>query len=247
LDPILRRVRGKLVRAVQEGIVGGLEELRRDIADFEHRTRRDLAFAADRIAVMSSAEFVQLTMPTAPAFPSILDTLRHALSLAPADGMALEFGVWSGTTLSVIAQARDGEVYGFDSFQGLPEDWRTGFPAGIFESHGLPDVPGAELVVGMFADTLPAFLDKHDGPVSFLHVDSDLYSSARTVLEHVGPRLRPGSIVVFDEFFNYPGWQQHEYKAWREFVDATGIGFRCRGYTADNEQVIIEITAIPAG
>ena len=227
-------LRDKVIRAVQEGLT-----------DLEHRSRRDITFAADRLAVTSSAEFVQLTMPTAPAFPDLMATLRHALSLAPADGLALEFGVWSGTTLRVIADARHGEVYGFDSFQGLPEDWRTGFPAGIFEVDGLPEVPGAELVVGLFSDSLPGFLAEHSGPVSFLHVDCDLYSSTRTVLEHVGPRLRPGSIVLFDEYLNHPGWQEHEFRAWREYVDATGIGFRYRGYTSDDEQVVVEITAVP--
>lgn len=239
LEGLRKRVRDKLIRAVREGV-------RAEVAEVERRARRDISFAADRAAATSSAEFVRLTMPTAPAFPSIMDTLRHALSLAPADGMALEFGVWSGATLRVIAQARkQTEVYGFDSFQGLPEDWRTGFPAGIFESNGLPDVPGAELVVGLFEDTLPGFLARHPGPVGFLHVDSDLYSSAVTVLEHVGPRLDVGSIVLFDEFFNYPGWQEHEFKAWREYVEKTGIGFRYRGYTVDHEQVIVEITAVP--
>jgi predicted O-methyltransferase YrrM len=238
-DRVRRGLRAKLIRAVQEGV-------RAELAGLENRMRRDLTFAADREAVTSSAEFVRLAMPTAPAFPSLVDTLRHALSLAPADGMALEFGVWSGTTLREIVAARPhGRVYGFDSFQGLPEDWRPGFPAGIFESNGVPEVPGAELVVGLFADTLPRFLDEHPGDVTFLHVDSDLYSSAKTVLEHVGPRLRVGSIVLFDEFFNYPGWQDHEYRAWCEHVEKTGIGFRYRGYTIDHEQVILEVTAVP--
>ncbi|MDJ0106389.1 TylF/MycF/NovP-related O-methyltransferase, partial [Rhodococcus erythropolis] len=81
------------------------------------------------------------------------------------------------------------------------------------------------------------------GPVAFLHLDADLYSSTKTVLDLLGDRLVPGSIVVFDEFFNYPGWQQHEYRAWTEFVTRTGISFEYLGYTVDNEQVIVEITS----
>jgi predicted O-methyltransferase YrrM len=49
----------------------------------------------------------------------------------------------------VIAAARgDKQVFGFDSFQGLPEDWRSNMPVGTFKTGHLPDVPGAELVIG---------------------------------------------------------------------------------------------------
>jgi hypothetical protein len=157
--------------------------------------------------------------------------------------MALEFGVFTGTTLKMIATDRQGEhVYGFDSFQGLPTDWRSGFPAGHFTVDGLPDVPGAELVVGWFDDTLPGFLAEHSGPVDFLHVDGDLYSSAKIVLDLVGPRLHAGSVIVFDEFFNFPNWQEHEYRAWLEYVERTGVQFTYEGYTWGSEQVIVKVT-----
>jgi hypothetical protein len=70
-----------------------------------------------------------------------------------------------------------------------PEDWRGGFPAGTFAQASLPEVPGAELVEGLFEDTLPRYLADHDEPVALLHIDSYLYSSAKTVLELVGPGL----------------------------------------------------------
>nr|WP_232807281.1 class I SAM-dependent methyltransferase [Geodermatophilus chilensis] len=73
---------------------------------------------------------------------------------------------------------------------------------------------------------MPRFLAEHRGPVSFLHVDANLYSSARTVLAHVGPRLRPGTVILFDEYFNYAGWEEHEHRAWREFVAGSGMRFR---------------------
>lgn len=113
--------------------------------------------------------------------------------------MALEFGVYQGRTLEVIAEARKrSQVFGFDSFQGLPEDWRPNIPAGTFVTGQLPDVAGAELIVGWFNDTLPDFLADHPGPVAFLHLDAALYSSTATVLEQVGFRLRIGSVIVFD-------------------------------------------------
>jgi predicted O-methyltransferase YrrM len=211
----------------------------------ESRARRDLVAAGERAAAASSARFLNVEMAEARALPDPAATLAHALSLAPSGGLALEFGVYSGRTLSMIAQARPGgAVYGFDSFAGLPETWRAGFRAGAFgDVPEPPDVPGAEIVVGMFADTVPGFLAAHPGPVDLLHLDADLYSSTATVLDLVGPRLRPGSVVVFDEFFNYPGWEQHEARAWREHVAATpGRSFRYEAYTVDNEQVVVRVT-----
>ncbi|GAA5114826.1 class I SAM-dependent methyltransferase [Haloechinothrix salitolerans] len=209
----------------------------------DRKSRRDLRAVAQLDAALDSARFAQDNMPTVPTFARPVDTLRHALDMAPTTGMALEFGVYSGETLQTIARYRNGTgVYGFDSFKGLPEDWRSGFPAGTFGRDGLPEVEGAELVVGWFDETLSGFLAEHPGEVDFLHLDADLYSSTRTVLDLVGPRLRIGSIVVFDEYFNYPGWRGHEHRAWREYVERTGTTFSYEGYTRNSEQVIVRIT-----
>ncbi|WP_308251877.1 class I SAM-dependent methyltransferase [Pseudonocardia sp. KRD291] len=210
----------------------------------EVRDRRDMIAAGEREAVLTSARFARESMSDATMLAAPPETLAHALGLAPNGGMALEFGVYTGGTLRAIAQHRvDGRVYGFDSFTGLPELWRSGFGTGAFDDlDGLPDVPGAELVVGLFSDTVHGFLDAHPGPVDFLHVDSDLYSSAATVLDAVGPRLRPGSIVLFDEFLNFPEWEQHEARAWWEYADKHDLGFRYVCYTLNNEQVAVRIT-----
>lgn len=243
VDEVTQRHRHEHEETLRREVDRAIGAMRAAVHEAEIRSRRDLLVAADREASATSARFAAEMMPAVPTFPYPQATLEHALALAPADGMALEFGVFSGQTLKIIREARDGcEVYGFDSFQGLPEDWRSGFPAGTFRVDGLPEVPGAELVVGWFDDTLPGFLAEHPGPVAFLHIDGDLYSSARTVLDHVGSRLRPGSVVIFDEYFNYPGWQQHEYRAWQEFVVKSGIRFEYEAYTSDNEQVVLRVT-----
>jgi hypothetical protein len=233
-----RRELEAVVRRETDRVIGLMNEL-------ETRSRRDILVAGEREAVADSARFARERMLAVPVFFDPCDTLGYALKLAPEDGMALEFGVYTGRTLTAIAAARNGrEVYGFDSFQGLPEDWRSPHPAGTFRTDSPPEVEGADIVVGMFADTLPGFLADHPGPVAFLHLDADLYSSTRTVLEHVGPRLRPGSVVLFDEYFNYLGWEQHEHRAWQEFVERTGIRFRYEAYTANNEQVVARVTGL---
>lgn len=151
-----------------------------------------------------------------------LDTLLHALSLTDG-GSAVEFGVASGRTLSLIAAKMP--VVGFDSFEGLPEDWRAGFSKGRFACP-VPDVPGAEIIVGLFDQTLPNWTQPDD--LALVHIDCDLYSSTVTVLSHV--ELKPGMIVVFDEYHGYPGAPQHEEKAWLEHCKATGIRWTPVGY-----------------
>jgi predicted O-methyltransferase YrrM len=218
-------------------------EVEKAVGEAEFRARRDLLAAGERDAARSSAAWVHRVMPTAREFHDPVGTLEYALQIAPHGGMALEFGVFQGRSLSVIAEARKGrEVYGFDSFEGLPEDYRPHVRQGAFALDRLPRVEGAELVVGWFDDTLPGFLDAHPGPVDFLHVDGDLYSSAVTVLTLVGPRLQSGSIVIFDEFFNYPGWDQGgEFRAWEEYLDRTGARVEYEAYTSNNEQVVVRV------
>jgi methyltransferase family protein len=217
-------------------------EIDRAIGELEFRARRDLLAVGERDAALSSALWADEVMPTARAFHDPVSTLEYALSIAPQGGMALEFGVFAGRSLTVIADVRKGqEVYGFDSFQGLPEDYRPHVREGAFALDRIPEVDGAELVVGWFDDTLPGFLETHPGPVDFLHVDGDLYSSAVTVLDLVGPRLLAGSIVIFDEFFNYPGWKRHEFRAWEEYLARTGTEVAYEAYTSNNEQVVARI------
>lgn len=264
LNRLRRAVRDRMVRVVDEvvtahhreheaalathhqeyeaALTAGIERVIRAVHDVEFRSRRDLWAAGEREAAASSERFVRDVMPTARAFDDSIATLEYALSLAPPDGMALEFGVYSGRTLTMIAEARKhNQVFGFDSFQGLPEDWRSNIPAGTFATEQPPDIAGAKLIVGWFNDTLPDFLANHPGPVAFLHLDADLYSSTVTVLKHVGPRLRPGSVILFDEYFNYPGWELHEHRAWQEFVARTGIQCRYVAYTCNHEQVTIVV------
>jgi len=247
VDATAQRIAARVSREVREDFdrvvrreTARLEQL---VQDVEFRARRDIDAAGERQAVATTARFVRAHLPTVTTFPHPHETLQHALSLVPAGGMVLEFGVYSGTTLKMIATAcAEHEVYGFDSFRGLPEDWRPNIPAGAFTAERPPEVDGAELVIGWFADTLGGFLDDHPDEVTFLHLDADLYSSTKTVLDHVGPRLRPGSVVVFDEYFNYPGWEQHEHRAWREYVERSRTEFEYVCYTSNNEQLAVRIT-----
>lgn len=145
--------------------------------------------------------------------------LRYCLRLPRLPGgVALEFGVGTGTSMRQILA--EGGAYGFDSFKGLPEDWRPGFSAGAFACEPPHDLLH-RLVIGLFEDTLPEFFraPMPSIPISLVHIDCDLYSSTRTVLKHVMPHVQPGCYIVFDEWHGYEGCEQHEQRAWREYAD----------------------------
>jgi hypothetical protein len=248
LRRVTRAVAGRAESLIARVVRAEVDRVVQELRDVERRSRRDIIGAGERAAALRASDFVHERMPTGRWFPEPWQTLAYALELAPRGGMALEFGVWTGRSLRQIAEARGGrEVYGFDSFEGLPEDYLPHVPAGSFALDVRPQVDGAELVVGWFDRTLPGFLAAHPGPVDFLHVDSDLYSSAATVLEQVGPRLAPGAVVMFDEFFNYPGWEQHEFRAWQEYLDRTGTTAEYVAFTSDHEQVVVRIVQAAAG
>jgi predicted O-methyltransferase YrrM len=249
-DEQLNQIRQQLsdFSAENQAALDRLAEQANEIAnqrmwDLEQRQRRDIFYARDVVTAEQSAAFILENMPDAMVFWDRHDTLRHALSLIKGPGLALEFGVATGTTLQIIADtvAADRTVVGFDVFTGLPETWRTGFPAGEFAQENVPDVTGAEIIVGLFEAELPGFLDRNDEQIAFLHVDCDLYSSAKTVFELAGDRLAPDAVLVFDEFFNFPGWQQHEFRAWTEFIEKSGRSFEYLAYTGNNEQVVVRL------
>ncbi len=173
------------------------------------------------------------------------EVLDLALCHLRADGLVCEFGVFEGESINRIADRLPGRVvHGFDSFEGLPERWREAFEPGMFGTGGrLPGVrPNVRLLKGWFDATLPAFAAGHAGPAALLHVDCDLYSSTRCVLEQLGGRLVPGSVVVFDEYYNYPGWEEHEFRAFAEFAARRRLGYEYLAYNRLHEQVAVRVT-----
>lgn len=169
--------------------------------------------------------------------------LRYALDRAPSDGLTLEFGVFHGLSISVLAEHTKGVVDGFDSFEGLPEAWIAGENAGAYTTHGRqPAVPqNVRLHQGWFADTVPPFMSKTSAPVRLAHIDCDLYSSTMTVLTSIGKNLTPGSVLVFDDFLGYPGARDHEFRAWNEFVAANNISFDYIGFVLLDRAAAVRI------
>jgi len=169
-----------------------------------------------------------------------LDDLAKYL---PSWGLNVELGVYNGVTIGCLATARpELEFHGFDSFEGLPEDWDMGQKSvkkEAFDRKGeLPEVPeNVKLYKGWFNETLPPFLTEALSPISFLHVDCDIYSSTDYSLNLLNDRIVPGTIIRFDELscwrwvFNeaspkgksnrvmYTTWKDHEWKAMNEWLE----------------------------
>jgi hypothetical protein len=186
-------------------------------------------------------------MVSAKRFAGAWELRDHAASCAPASGMVLEFGVFSGRSINQVAGRMPGrKIYGFDSFKGLPEAWRPGFDQGAFSVAVLPAVAdNVELVVGWFDATLPGFLVSHpDEKLALLHVDCDLYSSTKTVFGCLADRMVPGTIIIFDEYFNYPEWRLHEYKAFQELCHEHAIAYDYIGLVPSHQQVAVRVTGI---
>ena len=207
------------------------------------RETMDVLKAAQVLATFDSAKYYTEHMLQVRNFDNKENLLAYCVSqLDPQRaGLALEFGVASGKTINHIAGFHPGLVYGFDSFQGLPETWRTGFEQGAFAGE-LPSVASnVELVVGWFEESLKTFAPLQEQEVSFIHMDCDLYSSTKTVFEHTAPRFAEDVWIVFDEYWNYPGWQAHEHKALQELVAETGMSYEYVGIVANSQQVAVKI------
>jgi hypothetical protein len=153
-----------------------------------------------------------------------------ALEAVTIDGLVAEFGVFRGDSMTQIARHfSDRTVHGFDSFIGLPESWSgTSKGEGAFDIGGEPPkipVDNVEWHVGFFDKTVAPFGEQHEGPFSFVHLDADLYSSTKTVIDTLFDWFVPGTVIVFDEYFGYHGWQRHEHQAFMELLERSGLTY----------------------
>lgn len=177
-------------------------------------------------AMKDSFETFRDEMTGSMLFPSKIEmrkwAVKQAVESLGADGIFVEFGVWRGhgvNLFSRILKNYDVTIWGFDSFEGLEEDWigqGRGAQKGRYTLNGeLPEVrANVKLVKGWVQDTVPGWLkEQQDTPIIFAHLDLDTYTPTRFVLDEIRPRLVEGTIIQFDELYGYPGWRENEYKA----------------------------------
>lgn len=149
----------------------------------------------------------------------------HVLSIAARKvraipGLALEFGVFKGTTLKHIATeiGPTRQVVGFDTFEGLPEDWGDLLPKGTFATKvpSFEAYSNIDVEAGRIEDTLPVFLEKKRQAIALVHIDCPYYEINVFILDRLLPFMPDRSIVVFDEYYGYPSYEDHEFRAWTE-------------------------------
>ena len=154
---------------------------------------------------------------------------KEVIGNVTVDGHWMEFGVRDGDTMGWLLEQKPGQnIHGFDSWEGLPEEWKTGgkdYLAGAM-AVPMPEFPkNVKLYKGWFDNTLEPWMSSNQGNVAYLHIDSDLYSSAIYVLNTLNERIVPGTIIVFDELANFRlsgklnNWPIHEWRAMFEWIE----------------------------
>jgi len=159
-----------------------------------------------------------------------MTSLEYAINLINCEYKhAIEFGVYKGDSLKLMKRKlpKDIQIFGFDSFKGLPEDWRNsngglvgGHKTGSMSTGGvMPKIDGVKIYPGWFINTLPKYLEVANN-ICLLHIDCDLYNSTVQVLFHLEKWIKLGTIIVFDEWFymHSNAYGDHEQKAFYEWT-----------------------------
>src|SRR5207253_1050238 len=124
--------------------------------------------------------------------------------------------------------------YAFDSFEGLPEtksEQDGYFKTGTFCTSRMDFVKIVDsktglhlddkfIVQGYYCDSLTTELQARMPKAGVVHIDVDLYSSTVDVLRFVKPLLVQGTLLVFDDWYAFPGGSlMGERRALTEFLD----------------------------
>lgn len=158
-------------------------------------------------------------------------------------GLYLEFGVAQGATITMFAKAMPNiTIHGFDSFRGLRDAWsKPNRSIGAMDVHGeIPIVPSnVALHIGWVEDTLPLFLKQHAGKIYFVHQDLDVYSPTKTSLKWLKDRFESGTMILFDDYHGFIGWENHSHKAFNEVFNIED--FELLAFSFDGAALFIKI------
>lgn len=214
-------------------------KIRKVILEVLEEKKYNIKDGLQKNALVKTCKWIQENVALDLMFEDRFELLYEAINrIEINDGLVLEFGVYKGETINYIAKNIKGDlknVFGFDSFEGLQEPWIYRAKGGFSDVEGnIPDVPSnVKLIKGYFEDTLQNFINNNNNKakISFIHIDSDLYSSAKTIFRYLERQIVNGTVIVFDEFFNYPNWEKGEFKAWNEFVQEYNVKFEYIGFS----------------
>ena len=169
-------------------------------------------------------------------------TFKFAMDHTNPEGLVMEFGVFNGKSIRQIAALTKGRVHGFDSFEGIPEDWNHE-TSGSYSTEGIiPEVPAnVTLHAGWFEDAIPKFIQNETGAIRFMNIDCDLYSSTKTVLDALAHQVVSGTVMVFDEYIGNISWREDEHKAFIEASRTYGWQYEILSFSFVTKQVAIRI------
>lgn len=168
---------------------------------------------------------------------------KAADSVGEQSVLYIEFGVAEGQSISYwsdLLKNKRAVLHGFDSFEGLPEDWAGAHPKGMFSTAGNPPAIDDERVsfhIGWFSETLERYVvPVHD--LLIINCDADLYSSTRSVLTTMGPYIRKGTLLYLDEFSDV----RHEFRAFSEFMQENQRTFEVLWATKSLRNIMFQCT-----
>lgn len=177
---------------------------------------------------------------------AIFKSLENFKDKKNEENLFLEFGVFKGESINFFAKILKKNktlIYGFDSFEGLEEDWNMNEfnPIGTFSLNKKTPKTEANVVLikGKVQNTLDSFLNRNNNKkIIFAHLDMDTYKPTKFTLSKIKPFLTKGSVILFDQFYGFPNWQNHEYKA---FIEEFGQSKEYKYIAFSESEVAIEI------
>ena len=201
-----------------------------------------------------AVDYVRPLLSDVLIFTDRLENVEYSVNCAlkyktTMNNLFAEFGVWKGKSLKKISKmiGNDSMCFGFDSFEGLQEDWvGTSMAKGFFNVNKKTpkiDNPNCKFYVGYFDKTIPDFvnfLDKNQiEQILFIHLDSDTYPAANIVLNSLSKFIRKNTIITFDEYLGYPGWKYGEYKAFQEFIRDYNMKYKYLSFSSESATIQI--------
>ena len=216
-------------------------------------SQKDVAKKYPRVFDESKKFYKMVPRPNPTSISREYAYYSHCIQQVCVDGLWAEFGVYNGVSSQYLTSLKkqlhpnvDELFHGFDSFEGLPEEWHGSQTSkgGLSANGSIPEIEGAVFHKGWFKDTIPEFIKSYDKPCAFLHIDCDIYSSTVDILENLSHKIVPGTVILFDEFTGYDAWALHEYKAFMEFAEKYNAEYKWIACVVNAGQAACVITKI---
>jgi Methyltransferase domain len=231
---------GKVTRQILDDIA----ENRLFVGGALYSAFSNIRLASQMRAATTSAEWLHKNADRTPTYARRNQMLEASFPSIPAEGDLAEFGVFTGAiTRFVRPRFADRRYHAFDSWRGVPEAMGLAVNKFGFDLGGVvPKLPPDTTIhAGWFHETIPKWREQFDAPIAFAYIDCDLYESVCTVLEGLTDRILPGTILAFDDWYNFPNWEEHSLKASREWMERHGIRMEPVGVTTVEHAVAFRI------